>query len=238
MKYEVHHDSSVPLYKQVVQFLSDTISSSKWKPGDRIPSEADLMEIFGVSRITIRSAISELVEEGILTRAQGKGTFVATPKSTYDANDAIGFTRSCMLAGKTASTRVISTEMVFPTQHQLGFFNISSSDMILCSKRLRYVDGEPTQIEINHYHPRFSFLINENLEGSLFELFKNKLNIEIINAQRTLETCFPTKEEMALLNLKKTTPLLLFRDVQIDKDKQPLYLSKQLYNTENLKFYF
>lgn len=238
MKYTVKHNSSVPLYKQVVQLLSDQITSDALRPGDRIPSEAELIEHFGVSRITIRNAIAELVEEGILTRSQGKGTFVAAPKSSYDANDVTGFTRSCLLSGKTPSTKVISIERAFPTQKQIDFFKIQSNDMVIASKRLRYVDDEPTQIEINHYHPRLSFLINENLEGSLFELFKSKLGIEIVNSQRTLEICFATKDEMNLLNLKKNTPLLLFRDVQVDKNSEPLYLSKQLYNTENLKFYF
>lgn len=234
----INHNSSVPMYKQVVQILSTRIASGELNVGDKIPSEIDLMKSFGVSRITIRAAISELAEEGILTRSQGKGTFVSAPKTVYDANDVIGFSRSCQLAGKQSLTKVISIEMVYPTEKQVEFFQIVPNDMIVCSKRLRFVDRKPTQIEINHYHPRLNFLMNENLEGSLFDLFYNKLGIDIVNKKRTLEICYSTKEEIELLDLIKKMPLLLFKDEQFDKSGMPLYLSKQLYNTENLKFYF
>lgn len=237
-KHLINHNSSIPMYKQVVQILSNQISSGELSVGNKIPSETELMAKFGVSRITIRAAISELVEEGILTRSQGKGTFVSAPKTIYDANDVIGFSRSCQLAGKQASTKVINIEMTYPTEKQIEFFHINSDEMLICSKRLRFVDQQPTLIEVNHYHPKFSSLMNENLEGSLFELFYNKLGIEIVNGKRTLEICYSTKEEIELLKLKKKMPLLLFKDEQYDKLGNPIYLSKQLYNTENLKFYF
>lgn len=233
----VNPNSAVPMYKQVFTIISDWIASGELKPGDRIPSEAELIEEFGVSRITVRSAIAELVEDGVLTRSQGKGTFVAAPKSVYKANDLVGFSRSCILAGKTPSTKLISIEYVLPMAKQSEFFRIPDTENIICTKRLRSVDGVPTMFEVNYYPAKFSFLFEENLEGSLFEIFQ-KHNLEIVNKVRTLETCFPTKEECELLNLSKNTPLLLFKDTQADPADNPLFLSKQLYNTEYLKFYF
>ena len=87
-------NSVTPMYKQVLKILSDRITSGQLKPGDKLPSETALMSEFGVSRITVRAAIIELAEDGILVRSQGKGTFVATPKSTYKANDTIGFSHA------------------------------------------------------------------------------------------------------------------------------------------------
>lgn len=238
MQHLINHNSSVPMYKQVVGYIKNYIKKNALKPGDKIPAELFLMQELGVSRITIRAAIAEMVDEGLLTRSQGKGTFIAGKKEAYSANDLIGFTHSCQLAGRTPSTQVLSIEWVYPDKRYADLFQVDESEMIIRSRRLRYVDGQPTLIETNHYSPACSFLLDENLKGSLFELFKNKYGIQIINASRTLEITYSTKEEMALLNLKKQTPLLLFEDYQNDQNGKPLYVSKQLYNTENLKFYF
>lgn len=237
MSAKINHNSAIPMYKQVLNILSDQIAAGELAPGDRIPSEAELIDQFGVSRITVRAAISELVEDGVLTRSQGKGTFVAAPKSVYKANDLVGFSRSCILAGKTPFTKLISIEYVLPAAKHTEFFKISDTEKIICTKRLRYVDDVPTMLEINHYPAKCAFLFEENLEGSLFEIFQ-KRGIQIVNKVRTLETCFPTKEACELLQLPKNTPLLLFRDTQTDAGGHPLFLSKQLYNTEHLKFYF
>lgn len=234
----INPNSVIPMYKQISNILNDKISSGEWKPGDKLPSEASLTKEYGVSRITTRAALSELVDEGVLARSQGKGTFVAAPKTDYKANDLVGFSRSCILAGKTPSTKVLDVEMVYPSKKQMEFFGIKETDKVIRTRRLRYVDGNPTLIEINHYPSSFSFLLQEDLEGSLFDLLQNKYHIEVLNELRSLEICYPTKEEMALLNLKKNTPLLLFRDNQRNAAGEPLFLSKQLYNTEHLKFYF
>ena len=107
------------MYKQVLAILKEQITSGKLQEGDRLPSELTLMHEFGVSRITIRTAIAEMVDDGLLVRSQGKGTFVAQPSISQPANDAIGFNRSCILAGKTPFTQLLSIEWVFPTDKQV-----------------------------------------------------------------------------------------------------------------------
>lgn len=92
-------------------------------------------------------------------------------------------------------------------------------------------------IETNHYSIYFSFLLKENLEGSLFEILKNKYNIFVKNKVRSLETAFPNKEEIELLNIKKNTPLLLFKDEQLDQNGNNIFISRQVYCSENVKFY-
>lgn len=233
----INPNSNVPMYKQVLNIISNQIHSGELKAEDRLPSEIDLMKKFNVSRITIRAAISELVEEGLLVRSQGKGTFVASPKTLYKANDGYGFTYSCRLAGKTPATKLISKEIIYPNSQDMEFFGIHETDKIICTKRLRFVDGEPTMIETNHYPASFSFLLEENLEGSLFELLGEKYNIHVHESIRTLEVYYPTKEETALLGIKHNIPLLLFKDIQKDSNEKPLFTSKQVYCTERLKFY-
>ena len=79
----------IPLYKQIVRALSDSIANGTYRPGDKLPTEAELIEQFGVSRITVRSAIKEMEDAWLVERARGKGTFVAEINSNgYEAQDA------------------------------------------------------------------------------------------------------------------------------------------------------
>ena len=80
MSSAINPNSAVPLYKQIANVIAQDIKDGKYNYGDRLPSELTLKDTFGVSRITIRAAISELMEEGLLVRSQGKGTFIAQPK--------------------------------------------------------------------------------------------------------------------------------------------------------------
>ena len=96
----INPDSMIPMYKQIVNLLNEKIEKGELKPGDKLPSEAELMEAYSVSRITIRSAISELEEDGLVIRSRGKGTFIASKKAMYSADDTVGFTHSCQQEGK------------------------------------------------------------------------------------------------------------------------------------------
>ena len=232
----IDHNSCVPMYKQVLTVLNEKIARGEFRPGDKLPSESDLMNYFGVSRITVRAALSELVEDGLLTRVQGKGTFVAPQKTTYPAMDLPGFNRCCTLAGKRPSTKLLEMGWCYPSEKQAQFWGISSQEKIIYSKRLRYMDGVPTMIEINHYPPQLSFLLNEDLNGSLFEIF-NRYSYQYKVSERTLEICLATPEEAKQLLVKSNTPLLLFRDTHYDIDENPSFFSKQIYNSESTKFY-
>ena len=233
----INPNSIIPMYKQISNILTEKITNGELKAGDKLPAEAELMKQFGVSRITVRTALSEMVEDGILARSQGKGTFVATRKSVHPADDRIGFNHSCILAGKPPSTKLLSIEWVYPSKKQMDRWGLNPQDKIICSKRLRYVDNIPTMIEVNHYPASFSYLFEEDLNQSLFEILKEH-KFQFTVSQRTLEICFPTPEECRLLNIKTNTPLLLFRDEHNDTSGNPSFLSKQLYNTQHLKFYF
>lgn len=76
MKGKLHKESTVPLYRQLKEILKEAIRRGEFRPGDRLPTEMELCETFGVSRITVRQALNELANEGFLYRQQGSGTFV------------------------------------------------------------------------------------------------------------------------------------------------------------------
>ncbi|WP_050641456.1 MULTISPECIES: GntR family transcriptional regulator [Clostridia] len=233
---KIDHKSMVPMYKQIINILNDKIASGELKPGDKLPSEAELVETYQVSRITIRSAISELEDLGLIVRSRGKGTFVASKKELYSADDRIGFTHSCQQEGKTARTEVLEVSWVYPTLSDVEFLMVEEDTTILCTKRLRYVDGVPTMIETNHYNSKFAFLEKEDLSQSLFDILR-KHKIEMGNSIRTLEVGYANSHEASLLKVKTGDALLLFTDRHHEENGNPLFVSRQVYCTERLKFY-
>lgn len=233
---KLNPDSSIPLYKQLVKSLNSEIEQRNLKDGERLPSELELMEIYGVSRITVRTAIDELQEMGIVKRSRGKGTFVASKIVEYSADDRIGFTHSCALAGKKATTEVLDISWIYPNISDIQFLQVDEDEVILATKRLRCVDDVPTMIETNHFTKEFTFLENEDLSGSLYDILK-KHGASVGKSTRTLEVCHANQQEAALLNIKKGDALLLFTDKHMDENGNPKYISKQLYCTERLKFY-
>lgn len=236
MSSAINPNSAVPLYKQIANVIAQDIKEGKYNYGDRLPSELTLKDTFGVSRITIRAAISELIEEGLLVRSQGKGTFIARPKAIMPASDHPGFTQSCLLAGRTPSTKLLSIDYTYPSPAECLFLNLKETDRVIVSKRLRFIENYPTVIETNHYITDLDFLFNENLNGSLFEVLSNH-DIYVAESHRTLEICTATRAEADMLEIKLNTPLLLFKDMQIDQNGRPIYISKQLYTTERMAFY-
>lgn len=232
----VEANSVVPLYKQIVRALSDSIANGTYRPGDKLPTEAELIEQFGVSRITVRSAIKEMEDAGLVERARGKGTFVSSDTQMYAADDRESFTHSCQLAGKQASSRVLAMGWDFPSLRDAKFLGVDDTQKVLRSRRLRLVDDKPTMLETNSYSAVLSFLEHESLEDSLMAVL-DRQGIKMGPNMRTLEVCYASELEAAYLNVELDSPLLLFVDRRYTPSGEPLFISRQVYCTERLKFY-
>ena len=228
--------SMIPLYKQVANVITEEINMGNIAAGEKLPSELLLMKVFNVSRVTVRGAILELVSDGLLVRSQGKGTFVAPKKKLQSANDTPGLTESCRRLGKELHSQVLSAGYSYATKAECDFLKIDESEQIIEVVRLRFIDRRPTVIETSHFLKKYDFLLHENLEGSIFECFNNH-GISVHTSQRTLEISTSTAYEAELLETRRGSSRLLFRDVQSGGFDTPLFVAKQLYNTQDMVFY-
>src|SRR5260370_34090421 len=105
--------SPLPRYYQLKEIMREKINSGEWKPGALIPSDGELGEQYGISRMTARQAITELVNEGLFYREQGKGTFVSRHKITQQLIRLTGFSEDIKARGQRPGSKVLSAEM-FP----------------------------------------------------------------------------------------------------------------------------
>jgi GntR family transcriptional regulator len=182
--------------------------------GDSIPSERLLATQLGVSRLTVRAALDELVREGHLMRRRGAGTFVAEPKVAKDMT-ITSFSADMRGRGLTPGSRTLDLHVV-PAGARLGrILHVSPAEPVIVAKRLRLADGEPMAIEL--LHVRESLLpglsATDLEEESFYDLLTNRYGIEIIGGEQTVEPTVTDEEESETLGVPLHSPALLFERV-------------------------
>lgn len=158
-------DENKPLYLQIKETVLQQIEKKELVAGDKLLSEAQFQKSFNVSRITVRKAIDELVEEGYLTRLQGKGTFVKNQNP--EMQKSLSLTEVCLEQGKNLSSEVLSVKKVaIPAE----FESLFSSEKCIRIERLRKIDGVAIMLEKNYLPADFTFLNESDLSGSLYQV--------------------------------------------------------------------
>lgn len=143
----IERNSAIPLYYQIQEYLRNQIDSAVWKPGDQIPTEQQLCDRFGVSRITVVKALTRLVEEGVLVREQGKGTFVATPTLVMMPPKLLSFTEDMQTRGLAAGTEILSTAVQPCPPKLVQTLGLNDGDVVWIIERLRTANGGPMGIQ-------------------------------------------------------------------------------------------
>jgi GntR family transcriptional regulator len=182
--------------------------------GAAIPSERQLGVDLGVSRLTVRAALDELVREGYLVRRRGAGTFVAEPK-VAKGMDVSSFSDDMRARGLTPGSRTLDLR-VAPAGARMGrLLHVSPSEPVVSVKRLRLADGDPMAIEL--LHARSSLvpgLSATDLEQhSFYDLLADRYDISIVGGTQTVEPTVTNEEESAALGVPLHSPALLFERV-------------------------
>src|SRR3569623_1901107 len=163
-----------PLYHQIAQRLQEAIETGRLPPGSRIDNELELSDTLGISRPTIRRAISEVVNRGLLVRRRGVGTQVVQSgskralalTSLYDALAA---------AGRSPTTKVLVHEVLIPPAEVLAALTVPEGTAVLHSVRLRYADGVPLALLENYLQAEFFEISVEQLERhGLYQLMRSR----------------------------------------------------------------
>ncbi len=216
----INKSQPLPLYYQVKEDILDKISQEIFQVGDIIPSENELQSMYRVSRITIRRAIQELVQEGYLSAQQGKGTFVSQPKATQELNVITSWAETMMNLGMHPETKNIQFSEESSSVTVAKMLNVDPGERVYKIERLRYAAGEPICIMVNYLIPELvPGLIQKGLVGeSLYETLEKRYNIVMERAVETVEACAANVREAELLNIKKGSPLLRVKRVTYGSD--------------------
>ncbi|MBD1382832.1 GntR family transcriptional regulator [Metabacillus arenae] len=229
----INEQSGIPLYYQIKELIREKIENGNWKSGDKIPNEVDLAKNFKVSRSTMRQAILELVNEGILTRKKGVGTFVSKPK--FEGNF-ITFSYPEELGTKHTP---ISIKAIEGTSGKLKVLNLKGHEKVYEIIRLRFFNEEPAAIE-NSYIPvgLVPDLLDNNLEGRLVDLITEKYGIIMTKYKNSIEPVLLDSFEAKVLEVKQNQPALKITKLLMTPQGTPVMLSTSIFRGDRCKLLF
>lgn len=218
----------VPLYRQLRDTFRQWIETGVYKPGDILPPESALEAQFDVSRITVRQAIIDLVQEGLLVRERGRGTFVKEPKITQNLNQITSWAETIMAMGMTAKTVECRLEETGPSVWVARLLGIGLEQRVTVIKRVRYANDEPMCIMTNYIVSRYVPGLTE--EGliceSLYEMIENKYNVVLSRAEETAEAVVADEYQAGTLKTYEGAPLLSVTRVTYDQNDLPFEVVK------------
>jgi len=219
----LEQDSSVPRYHQLKEILREQCIS--WEPGQLIPSELELCQMYSVSRTTVRKALDHLTQEGLLYRIQGKGTFVAPPKLRERfVHQAAGIYEDMASRGVTIRTQVLEQAVVPANKLVAPELQLVVGSPVIKLVRLRFVNDEPLLVSTSFLPYRlFPGLENEDFTNvSLYAVLREKYSVQLGHGTRLVEAVPCTDEEAELLQIAPATPLLVVSGTMYSTEGQPV----------------
>jgi GntR family transcriptional regulator len=218
---------SISLYMQIRELLIAKVGKGEWLPGSIIPSEINLAQELGVSQGTVRKAITELVENNVLTRRQGRGTFV----SNHDPHRALFY--FFHIADNNGhkvlpDSRVLHCRRKPASRLEASKLQLAAGTNIIRIERVRNFAAKPTMVEtITLPAEPFDDLGKEgnlDLPNTLYELYEKQYGITIHSADEQLRAVAASRHDAKILNLEVGTPLLEIERVALTLDKTPVEL--------------
>lgn len=239
--FRIDPASAMPRYAQIQDNLAELVEVGLLKAGDVLPSERDLSEMYGVSRLTVRQALQALTSRGLLHTQHGVGTFVLPPRPKANlAPTVTGFSQRMREAGMTPTSQLLQAELHPATpvlRHRLA---LGADEKVLCLRRLRLADDEPLILETSFLPAaRFAGLTAHDLEQqSLYHLLETQYGVQVAATEQTLEPTLLQADEVAHLKQPEGSPAMLVRIVAYDQDQTPVEYSKSVVRGDRCRYYF
>jgi GntR family transcriptional regulator len=238
---EIDKNSPIPIYHQLYEILRKKIEDEVFKVGDYLPPENKLAQDYEVSRLTVRQALAELVDEGLIKKRRGKGTLVIQPKSVENLMELRGFTNDALKAGYVPSSVVLENKLLDVPGAALERMKLQVGAKVIFLKRLRLLNDVPYAIECAYINPALDTRILKVLEmdmskSSLYVFFKETLGMNMKYADETLEITHIDRENANLLGIKNNSCVVLRRRFTYTQDEKCVEYVQSLYRADKYKF--
>ncbi|WP_391206714.1 GntR family transcriptional regulator [Psychrobacillus sp. L4] len=233
---KIDKTGSMPLYSQVESILEEKIVSGQWSKGFQIPTETELAKSLDVSNITIKRAVINLVDKGMLFRQRGKGTFVTNTVMEKNIYTSAFFT----MENEVSSSHEMLEEhkdIMYPKVAKT--LNLPSDQKFFFIKRLGLEDGEPVSVEYTYLPQSFNpeLLRDIKEDDFVYDILVKKCGIELKNSKNYFSGTIANEEEVALLNVDLNTPLFVWERITYSKSDEPIEYSKFVMRQDKEKYY-
>lgn len=226
----------IPLHEQCKALLLARITSGELRPGDRIPPERRLEEMYGLSRTTVRQAVTELVQRGVLQRIQGKGTFVTGSAVPFDLHQLTSFSEDMRARGLAPSARLIFAGLVDADDRKLEL--LRTENPVFKIERLRYGDDRIMGMHAAFLPGRFALSGAElEREGSLYDLLGQRFHVELFTSDEVIEGGIASTEEAEALGVTAGAAVLRVERLTFDRLGSPVELVDMCYRADEYKYF-
>ncbi len=213
----LQRQSSTSLYEQIAQQLLTEIQQGQFGALGKLPSEAELVERFQVSRVTIRLSLAKLEEDGVVERKQGKGTFVAAQQVRHDLDALRSFHDSLLLQGLKPSMRMLKQRAVAVPEELAGLF----SERCINVERLHFVDDEPIAFARSYLTAELAEVDWQSVEQEpLYSVLERVTGKPVIRADMAIRAREADKALAEHLGVKRGTALLVMQRTSWFEDQQ------------------
>lgn len=226
---------NAPLYQQIYEDVKDSIKNGTYKPDEKIPSEADLSEEYGVSRITVRRAIEDLCSDGYLIKMQGRGTFVCKPhimRRLSQSRATRSFTEVCEDAGVLPGAHLVDCQIVPARVHELEFFGLDEGSLLVHVHRIRTADGKGVCDEniVIPYTDASDLLTTSLEDASLFDAIERVTGHRPVSTSEWVITAVKaTTDQASSLGISTGDPLLRTTVSFVDAESVPVCMGRHFF---------
>lgn len=221
MNERIDRTTPMPLYFQIAERLRNRLIEEKMRQGDLLTTDERVQEEFGVSRATARKAIDELVDEGLVERITGKGTFVTEPRLQVPLPAMLSFTEEIERRGMSASSIIVSVDRVPADGHARQALCVEDSDWLLRLERVRYADDKPILYSVDFLPENLGIGLDADFSGSLYKLMESS-GVQLAECQNLIEAEVTDRRLGKLLHVRSGFPILALQRTTYDTKGRPV----------------
>lgn len=228
----------VPLYQQLASRLRREISHGVFKPGDRLPSEEALCAQFGVSRITVRAALDQLVDANLLWRKRGKGTFVSNVPVEHELSRLTDFVEDMAAAGMSPASRVTHWGEEPVPRDVATELGIATETPIVRLERLRIADDAPIAFDVTFLPLRYGRLLDREklATETIYHQLETQYNIPIVSGAFVLEADRADTKLAKHLSIEPGAPVLIIHRTSYTEGRDPVYYQTRCYRADRVRY--
>lgn len=228
---------SKPLYLQIKDILKHKIITSEYPVGSTIPSENELEDMFSVSRMTIRQAVNELVNEGLLKkeRGRGKGTIVLSNAIADKLSTVKSFTQKMSEQGLVLKNKQINISLVTPDETIKSALNLAPNEKVLRLNRIRMVNNDIIMYSISYLPESLNLPFDAEQYGSLYYLLASQ-NIHITHAEEYIEAMLANVIVADALEISTNDAVLKRTRISKDQNNRSIEYTTTYYRSDKYKY--